>query len=664
MTKFLIIGIILFIATIILTITQKCKPEKALRIFATGIFIVAIILLCPLIISHNKIATENEVIPLITIVLAVLQLGSLDGDYSFWISEASNISTTYRIFFSCICYCMPLVFCGFILSLFEGFVSIFKYKCMKYFRNTFFFSELNENSFILASSILEENNKSLIIFYDFNGNNELKAEAFSKGFIILNYDCEKLIHKPNHKVSFFMIKENQDKNLSDGLKVLNLYKTKFKKIKKLENVTISIFSENKTSETILNSVDKKEITVKLINVHRRIANDLIFNYPFYKAPGWKENKTISVLVIGAGQLGLEIIKNAIWSCQFGSDYKLEINVIDKNAAKAKTILKHECPEFFNIKWGLNLNFYDADVRTTHFDETIKNCCRESNYITICLNNDELAIDTALFLRKFYIYNDSKFQNEPFICVRISNNETYNSINELTAINREKISLKGWDIYSTKSENYNLIPFGNSNSVYSYSGIVENELEKLALNAHAVYQNMFSDVTIPKSTILKTFNYSEIDKKSNFANVLHIRYKLKMLGYEIKLFSEATEIEREKSSENLQYLKNIFNDKKTLEYLGQLEHDRWMYFQISEGWKGVSVEEAKIYSEHSGNHKNTKAQLHPCICSWDELDEVVNNFDPHIKDYDTEFIIRIPQILGLEETNINVSDMKYVLIKSK
>lgn len=663
MTIVLIISLLVLVATFVIAFVQNGRTEKSIRILSAGILLVAVILLCPLIINYNKCA-EDDSIPLVTVILSALQLGSLDGDYPFWIGEATKISYIYRIFMIVESYLMLIVFGGFILSLFTDAICLIKFHCLNSFYDIFYFSELNKKSLLLAKTIRKSNKKALLVFYNCNEGNELKEDALFEEFLILKYDCSKMIQKPGHKLHFFMVKENHDENLSDGLQILNLYKGKFSSSSLLENVTISIFSEAKDADVILNSTDKMGISVKLVNTHQKNANELIFNHPFYNAPGWDDNKHISVLIVGADRQGIAVLKNAVWSCQLGEGCKVEINVVDVHSSDISQKLEHECPELFNPKWNINLNFYDADVTKSDFDKILKEKCLETNYAVVCLNDDELAIDIALFLRRFFIYSDSDYVNEPFIAVRIFDDEKAESVKELAAVNREKISLKGWDVYSSKAENYNIVPFGSNNSIYSYDKVVDNELDKLALNAHAAYQNMFSDIEVPRSDILKTFNYSEIDKKSNSANVLHIKYKLKMLGYEIKQFKNATEEEVKNSNGNVIQLKKLLEDDVVMEKLSRIEHDRWLSFLITEGWRGVSIDDAKIYSAKSGSHKHTKAKLHSCICTWDELDENIKVFDPHLKDYDAEFIRNIPSILGFEDSCINVSGVKYVLIKEQ
>ena len=99
-------------------------------------------------------------------------------------------------------------------------------------------------------------------------------------------------------------------------------------------------------------------------------------------------------------------------------------------------------------------------------------------------------------------------------------------------------------------------------------------------------------------------------------------------------------------------------------LKELEHGRWNAFMRSEGWQGATVAEAEKYGAFTdGNHKFIRAKLHPCICSWDELDGVSERFDPSFKHYDEVFITEITSVLGLvDEGRINIARAQYVLTK--
>lgn len=662
MTILLFVSLAIYICSLALALLQKGRIEKSVRIMGAGTLIVALLLLCAIITNYNCTANSDDSIPLISVLFSVLQLGTLDADYNFWIKESSQISIIFRVFTIIICYSMPLIFGGFILSLFDGYMNILKYKLFRHSKTLYYFSELNTHALELAKSISSHDKKALIVFYGMDSAEDFSEELSEHGFLLLPYSFEQIIKKPSHRLFYFMIKTDESENLSEALHIISLYKEKYPSYSGFEKINITIFSQAKEAEYILNATDKKDITVHLVKARQQIANNLVFHYPLYDAPGWKETKKLSVLIVGAGDLGQAVLKNVIWCSQFGADYKTEINVIDKDCEHIESQLQHECPEFFNPKWNIKLNFYNADVSTASFDAVLKENCRDTNYAVVCLGDDETSINTALFLRSFFIFSDEQFSREPFIAVRISDAEKAVSIKELTAINREKLSIKGWDIYATKSENYNLIPFASDSELYTYESVVANELDALALNAHAAYQNMFSKGEIPAKQIRQTFNYSEIDKKSNISNVLHIKYKLHFLGFDIKKKELASAQELQNAQKCIEELHGMLNDEQKMEYLGRMEHDRWLAFQISQGWRSASINQAQVYSKKTGNHKHARAKLHPCICSWEELDKIISVFDPNLKEYDKQFILKMLQILGCEQSCINISNVHYILTK--
>lgn len=597
-----------------------------------------------------------------------LQVESMNADYSGIFDSISGNDFKYRILFYIISAFAPIICGGFFASFFDDFMQRVSFKILRRFYNIYFISTLNENSLELAESISKKDKKSLIVFFcEVDNESVLKKKARNLDFIVLPLNYDKLIFKSNHYIKYFLMENDEQKNLQDGLKLLNLSTNTGSILKKdklfYQNRQIYVFSESDAAELILNATDKKGFPISLINKRNRIVQSLLFDNSLYLSDSLSDKK-LSILIVGAGTLGLNFVKNALWCGQFGEEINLVINIVDIDAISTKKILEHDCPEFFNSKWNCKINFFNADVNTSDFEKTLRENCLDTDYAAVCFDDDELSIKTAVFLRRFFIINDKEFENEPIITVRVKNDEKAKIVKELTAINKEKISLKGWDIYSSKAENFNLIPFGMDESIYSYEGIIENTLDKLSLNAHCAYQNMFSSTIVDSYDVIKSFNNSEIDKKSNRANMIHIRYKLHLLGFDMKLQKDASELEIKRSKILAEELNKKLSDSQILESLGRMEHDRWLMFQCSEGWRSSSVLDAKKYSLKTGSHKHIRAKLHPCICTWNELDEITNVFDPHLKEYDTEFIKMIPKIIGLEESSINISNVKFILIENK
>jgi len=593
-----------------------------------------------------------------------LQIGTLNADFPSIIALVEKKSLAFKICFYFLVVLTPLMFGGFIASFFDNAVQVATFKVLRRRSDIYCFSELNEHSLMLADSICEANKKAVIVFYNYDDKEELKNRARRSYYFVLKNGFDSVIFKSKHDIYYFFIKEFEDdgsNNISDGLELLNACKNN-KKITSLLNMKMFIFSEESDAEDILNSTDKKGFMVTLLNKNEVIVNNLIFDYPFYNNMG--NQKEIAVLITGSNKIALEIARSAVWACQFGSEYKISVTVIDENASDVQRQLEYECPEYFNPKWNYKLKFYNANIQSKEFDQILNEHCRNTTYAAVCVDDDSLSIQTAVYLRRFFIRTDSDFKKEPFIAAFVTSKEKFKAVQELTAVNKEKISLKGWDIYSPKSENYNIVPFGYDDDIYSYENIVENKTIQLALNCHAAYQYMFGDGSvIPKEKLMESFNYNEIDKKSNRANGIHLKYKLHLLGYELKAENEANSEEIENAQIILKEIHEKLENPENMDYLARLEHDRWTAFQSSQGWRSVSIEEARNYSAVTGSHKHLKAKLHPCICTYEELDEIIKVFDPHLKDYDVEFVKKLPEILGLEESIVNVTNKKFICTKS-
>jgi hypothetical protein len=89
-------------------------------------------------------------------------------------------------------------------------------------------------------------------------------------------------------------------------------------------------------------------------------------------------------------------------------------------------------------------------------------------------------------------------------------------------------------------------------------------------------------------------------------------------------------------------------------LAQTEHLRWNAFHTAMGWDSISIEEMlQCFAETKDMslcRKNSKARLHVCIASWDELDQIsraysqITHSDVDFKEYDCAIIERAPLIL--------------------
>ena len=630
-----IISFLIFLSAIVCAILRFLKNHNivhSLRIIGIALFLSDFIILLSLEpIARREIeTTSGEITKEISdsekvsmSILETFQIITLDISYPELIKAARSLGFSHALFFTILCILTPVICGGIVLTFFEKFENLFRY-FFRFFQPIYFFSELNENSLELAKDIYKENKKQgLFVFCGVNSisDSELKDELKIYGFIYFRKAESEMILKPNNFRNYFELSEDQDANLVHTKALIYAYQNKYKNAD-FSKVKIYLFSEQKETSFVLSSIDRKGLPVIIVNRNSFIANDLFFNNPLYKALKEKQN-TISYLQIGCGEIGTELVKQVLYLGQLGKTYKLKLTIIDTNAKSLESSLKLEMPEIFTSNY--NISFIEADVKAESFKKALDSYCKDANYVSIVLGDDELNIHTALYLRSYYIRKNLKVGAYPLIAVRIKN-----------AVKNEVVA----QIYKE------FTIFGGENLIYS-KRLVNSELEKLAINIHQIY--LESKKILDEKEILKDYySKDEVYIKSNRANALHIRYKLFMLGYEICKLNN-------NDNSDIDFSISYEEAKK----LAQIEHERWNAFMRTEGWCKLPLE--YFTDKEKKINKIPEAKLHACICSWEELKDVDSVFNENYELYDENFVRYIPRILGLGN-NTNISNVKYMLIK--
>lgn len=507
--------------------------------------------------------------------------------------------------------------------------------------DVYVFSEMNDNSINLALDIsqnIKSKSRAEFIFANTSDIHENHSELFRR----LHYytaisdkiDCIDLKYKKNKKIHFYNISADSNENITNTLRLVEKYiETDH------ENqiaVEIYLFSNLPETETIIDSIEKGVIGIHLINYASMSVYRLFDEHPLYECI---KRNIISVLICGLNDVGLEALKAALWMGQLYG-VSLKLNVIDADALQKKAQLELSCPEMFSEEY--DINFYQADTSDISFQKVLKNYCNDTTYTIVCSDNDEANIRTALYLRRFFLKENLSIKNFPVVAAYIDNSkkaEAVRNLNPPEANENRKI-------------NYGIIPFGGTESVYTYNSVMNSPIEKISINVHLAYEEIFSESEdIDIFEVLKRYNAFEVNKNSNRANALHIRYKLWMLGLDY------TEDEYCEEVNYLDYLTDEVLEKLTI-----AEHNRWMAFLRTEGWSGVSVEGVKKYQYtglSKGRHNCPLLLMHPYLCDFDKLIDVSNELGlPDATVYDRELIRRIPLILK----NNKVNNVNYKIIK--
>lgn len=640
------------IGILVLSFAIACaKPVRKsfayrLRVIGMGVVLAIVVLFLPF--------SEQDIL---YSIITALQASMMGAGYDEIIPKVIHLAAQpvgsfmygYCLFLEILMLLAPICLGGILISFSDVLRTRASYYYKKHFYEAMYFSQLNENSFALAQSIVTESahKKVFIVFCNFSTEEtamHLIRAAKKEDFILLpDSECDK-INQTARKATFFEIDEDADLNLDRTQKLLSSFGGS-KSIAK--NIKIYLFAEQTGAEIVINSIDKKGVLVFIVDKPICLAYDLMFNAPLYQALQRTKNNKISALVVGAGDLGTEITKAIAWCGQLGDVYQLSIQVIDKNATQLQKKFQLDYPEL--VQNSCDIKFHQADVSTIDFKAALDAFCADVNYIVVCLGDSEQGVKTALYLREYYLCAEERVENKPRIHLFAPNSMKHTYLSAL------KIKNKKDSVY------YDILPFGERKAFYSREKILCSEVEKLAHNAQAFYTGE-QDL----QTVLDSYNQNEIDKRSSRANVIHIKYKLFLLGYEmVPVLHEFTAQEQQDAQDNLELAKAQLQDPAVLRKIAKIEHLRWNAFQTAEGYKGASVVQALHYATQTGNHKNAMAKLHACICSWDELDEVSAAFNTDFKGYDIGFAREMLNMIGAQaDAAINVSGCKYILVKIK
>lgn len=613
--KKLIVAVLVFISFCIIALKNKNKLSHAIKWMTSGVFLAIFILIC---------LPENSE-SLLRFFLT-LQTGTLDADYALILDNAPNFSI-YTFFLKFFCILAPLAFGGFIVSFFEPFLDKLIFFLIRKNKNVYIFNDFTEQIFDFAKDIRKNDNKALVIFLNISREDTVYIKIKDENFLIVNSSYKRLTFKTKKRCYYFFLSEPEENNISNSLEVLNTIHNKRFTIKDA-NYKIFIQLQSNASEIIFDSLEKGLIEVKIFNYFSEIVQNFFVNYPLFNYITKESNK---LLIVGNNEFAYKMLKAALCYGNLSIEYQTNITVIVDNIIGFQNLCTNEEVDSFLKEYGVNV--LETDFSIKHIINYLKDASKTSSII-ICTLNSSNNLNIANKIREFYLRKDLTVQTYPEIFI-------YNNSNTISSfLNDNKDSYKGITV------------FGSDNCIYSYKNLIDNSIDKIALNIQSVYEK---DTSSTKNAIIQNYYKYETNKRSCKNNAVHLFYKLHILGFKI------VDLQNKSDENNIKLLIDTLNDEKQIKVLGELEHLRWMTFERTEGWKKASIEEAVLFSKFTKSHKYSMAKLHACLCSWDELKQLQNIFGIDFQELDIRFLKNIPQIFGLvDDKQINITNLKYGL----
>ena len=551
----------------------------------------------------------------------------------------------------------PVMASSLLLSFFGDTLQRLRY-WLRISRKCCVFSELNENAMALAESIKQERGLETIVFCGTKGANEkLIEKARKKGGILLYKSADTL--KPSWRFgafAYYLISETEDNNIQYAESIIDRENQR-KRPRRNPPVVNTFFKTSTKIEALEDLADSEKVQLRFINEISLFCNDLLFKHPLYcDLP--KNRKQISVMIVGCGSWGMQMLKTVISNGQIDG-YSLKIRVYDIQAGYRKTVFYRQCPELKTL--GVDLEFIQTDVQTEDFLDKIRENSSiktedmlDVSYVCVATSSDDTNIQTAEALFRFFS-RENGFDYTPPIFTRIKNDISSNNMSDKNKsyLEKRKIEL-----------------FGTAKSFYADKTLFNTRIEKLALGTHLIYWSgdnapslleLFEKDAADKACrdAVQDFFKSNYSRRSSMAVALHFGAKVLIAcGKEIKSGDISKDVLKEYQA--------AIAKPGVLDRLIRNEHKRWNYFMATEGFQHATPEELEKLYPQVHKHKDEEfSKLHTCIIPFDQLstlDAHLNKLedqychepwfkkkhDPFQK-YDERIVTMLPQIMTISET---------------
>lgn len=552
---------------------KKVKARyNSFYILVVSVFASASVLFVPI---YLEIFSADKLQIIKTILLSVhnsIRLFIVDGEFNIItdnVSQNIGIYEAYSLLAALLFVTAPLLTFGAVLSFFKNILS-YQRLMFNYNSDICVFSELNEQSVVLAKSLYTNNKNRLIVFTDvFEKNEEENYEliSFVKSIdaICFKKDISEIKFKKSSakkSLSFFIIGEDDTENIKQFLKLIEKYKH-------LSNVSLYLFSKSVESELLISSVDKGNMKVRRINDSQLlIFRNLFDNGEKFFDEAYvvdDKHKVISAAIVGMGSYGIEMMKALSWFGQM-DNYRLQINAYDKDCSALSKFCS-VCPELMDSDHNGNFDDFEEsqykisihsgiDALSYDFDKKLSSLSHIT-YILVALGNDDLNLKVSLKLRRIF---EAKGE--------------WPRIQTVMYGAQQRKEFK--EISNFKGQMYNIEFIGDIESSYSENVVLHSDVEKAALKRHLKWGKE-SDF----------WNY-EYNYRSSVASAIHNRMKRHC---NISGVNKAPDKRTEEEKLNLR----------------MLEHRRWNAYMRSEGYSYAPV-------------RNDLAKRHNCLVPFSFLSE--------------------------------------------
>ena len=533
-----------------------------------------------------------------------------------------------------------------------------------FWKEKYFFSELNEASLALAKSIYSTRvsvwKRPVLVFTDSyvddedEKGSEILLEAKALGAICVRDDLSHVRKNRWGMRKFFLVDEAEAGNLQTLADLANSSNSVY-----LKKAEIYLFTVDDAYVQVERSVqnrlkldlhfeeDELPTFVPILS-YRNLISNLLVDIPLYeplvgKPRNEKGEQDLVVTILGTGYIGTEMFLSTYWLGQI-LDCNLKIHVLSQETPEQfwskidyinpeiryTTINGHEVLRI-NSKGDLapvycEVDYRQCDVKSSKFIESLTNQGEnilDTDYFLVSLGTDEDNISVANILKKYIGEQHLKASALQRTII------TYVVYDPALAdvLNRQKFFsfVKGeTDIY--------MQAIGCLRDVYSVRNVFMEEYEPFLRQMRDAYE-LIQD----RKGRAKTHAERMADDYKHWADrarSMHSKYKVYSMGlihqsmFDFPDDPAAYAAEMEKSYEACRKIvigdfefESPEHEQKHITLLHRmawLEHRRWNAFTRVKGFRSTKAYPAYACADVQGSYKQMELKLHPCLVECDQL----------------------------------------------
>ena len=572
----------------------------------------------------------------------------------------------YGMTLSAIC---RLATVGLVASIFRRSLAVPRLYLRSLHQDTYVFSHLTKDTLALAQDVIRtyENGAqragsskrvSLCFASVEERGTPLKYEARDCGAIFLDRNVAKILPRRANNTSWtYVLMGDPANDLTDALALKSRLTAQDK-----ESTHIILCSERDDLEPLLNpqGVDNEDMAIRIVNYSQRLAESILDTYPLFitaeklpadpKSPNEGVGQRTAlvpliepanprVLVVGAGSVGTRFIRSSAWCSQIDS-LKVDLDVIDVAAGVRSAqvgfddLVSGAYQQAVCYEGGCTYRFLNIDALSEGYTQYLEQHAEEITYCLICLGDDTLtaqvALRTSQILWREAVQRAAKGTGTFALRCPL-----------IVALVRDKSLATAVSTASRGGRRYDIRCIGER-SVFTYESLWgkdrSTEYSRRSSRAADLHRK-YRIYAFARSSILGLHGMQPDAQLLD--DVKHVDWSSDF-SKEISLVKEAMKSGGIKQGDSplgrlIARYYAFLHDTEPFggtaradhEWLLRMEHARWNAYMLAEGYEKASLDEVRMFFgtqnlDQVGNghlHHDDFALLHPCITTFEELDEL-------------------------------------------